>query len=323
MALTPEQRDTIAKLDPIFFPYLTYARARMIRDNGRFVHYTSAENALKIITTKCIWMRNTTCMADYREVQHGFTALQRYFNLHRPVFSTALNDCSPRLAEDAFNLFDQWWQNIQLQTYITSISEHDNREDLHGRLSMRRAFGRATARVALVIKVPLEVGANAELGAVLSPVAYFTDDDLKREIDSITENVHTNRDFLSGLERGYLLNNVFTMLVNAVISLKHEGFHEEKEWRVIYSPRRIPSPHIESSIEVVGGIPQVIYKIPFKNNPGARITGLEPNEILDRVIIGPTQFPWAMYEAFVAALEGAGIADARNRVFVSQIPVRT
>jgi hypothetical protein len=57
MALTPEQRDTIAKLDPIFFPYFTYARARMIRDSGRFVHYTSAENALKIIrfTNRLTW----------------------------------------------------------------------------------------------------------------------------------------------------------------------------------------------------------------------------------------------------------------------------
>ena len=38
----------------------------------RFVHYTSADNALKIIRTKRLWMRNTTCMADYREVEHGY-----------------------------------------------------------------------------------------------------------------------------------------------------------------------------------------------------------------------------------------------------------
>jgi hypothetical protein len=323
MALTPTQLETAAKLQSIFFPYLTACRDRMIRDGGRFVHYTSAENALKIINAKRIWMRNATCMTDYREVQHGFTALQRYFNVHRHTFSLAMNACSPSVAEDAFSLFDQWWQNIQLQTYITSISEHDNREDLHGRLSMWRAFGGTTARVALVIRVPLEVGANEGLGAMLSPVAYFTDDDVKRELDLVTNNVHANQGFLSGIDRTFLLNTAFNLFVTAVVTLKHEGFHEEREWRVMYSPKRAPSPHLESSIEVVAGVPQLIYKIPFRNDPDAGISGLEPNEILDRVIIGPTQFPWAMYEAFVAALEGAGIKDASSRVFVSQIPVRT
>jgi hypothetical protein len=323
MALTPKQIETAGKLLPIFFPYLTARRDHMILGGSRFVHYTSAENALKIINTKRIWMRNATCMTDYREVQHGFTALQRYFNLHRPRFDLVMNDCGPRVAEEAFGLFDQWWQNIQLQTYITSISEHDNSEDLHGRLSMWRAFGGATARVAIVIKLPLEVGANEGLTALLSPVAYFTDEAVARELDLVINNVRANRDFLRSIERNYLVSSLFMMFMTAVVSLKHEGFHEEREWRVIYSPKRSPSTHIESSIEVVGGVPQLVYKIPFKNDPAAGISGLDPTELIDRVIIGPTQFPWAMYEAFVVALEGAGIKDAASRVHVSQIPVRT
>jgi hypothetical protein len=32
------------------------------------------------------------------------------------------------------------------------------------------------------------------------------------------------------------------------------------------------------------------------------ISGLSPCDLLDRIIIGPTQFAWAMYEAFVAAV---------------------
>src|ERR1035438_330030 len=32
----------------------------------RFVHYTSAEAALKIIKSKRLWMRNAACMAGYR-----------------------------------------------------------------------------------------------------------------------------------------------------------------------------------------------------------------------------------------------------------------
>lgn len=324
MALTPQQLDILTRLLPILFPHYWACRERMIRDNGRFVHYTSAENALKIINTKRMWMRNTTCMTDYREVQHGFAALQRYFQANRSKFDSALNECFSHAAEEAFSLFDQWWQNIQIQTYITSISEHDSREDLHGRLSMWRAFGGATAaRVAIVIKLPLEVGKNEALGPTIGPVGYFTDDEVAHQLDSVINNISANKEFLRSLDRALLINGIFQMFVMAVVSLKHEGFHEEREWRVIYSPSRSPSPHLESSIEVIGGVPQVVYKIPLRNNSAAGISGMEPNELFDRIIIGPTQFPWAMYEAFVAALEGAGVVNAASRVFVSQIPVRT
>jgi hypothetical protein len=306
-----------------FFPHLTACRDRMIKARSRFVHYTSAENALKIITSKHIWMRNATCMVDYREVRHGFVALQRYFTVHRPTFDAALNECSPGIAEEAFGLFDQWWQNIQLQTYITSISKHDERENLHSRFSMWRAFGHTTARVAIVVKLPLAVGENEGFSPTLSPVMYFSDQDIVGEFGSVISNVSENREFLRGIDRNHLLRIIFLMFVTAIVTLKHEGFHEEKEWRIIYSPKRSAPAHIESSIEVVGGIPQLVYKIPFKNDPDAGISGMDPTELLDRIIIGPTQFPWAMYEAFVAALEGVGVTDAASRVHVSQIPIRT
>jgi hypothetical protein len=80
---------------------------------------------------------------------------------------------------------------------------------------------------------------------------------------------------------------------------------------------------MESATEVVSGIPQLVHKIPLENNSSAAISGIGFVDIFDRIIIGPSQFPWAMYEAFVAALDAAGIKDAANRVLTSQIPVRT
>jgi hypothetical protein len=323
MPLTAGQLDKIAKLSAIFLPYATSRRERAIKNGGRFAHYTSADAALKIISSKSIWMRNATCMSDFREVQYGFQLLRGYVEGNRTKFDSALDSCFTGVAAEALKLFDGWWQSIQLQSYITSISEHDASEDLHGRLSMWRAFGGSTARVALIMKAPLALGVNANLGAMLSPVAYFDGDNVTRELDSILGNVRANQEFLKGGDRQVVVNSVFMMLATAVVSRKHEGFHEEREWRVIHFPKVFPSPHIPSSIEVIGGVPQLVYKIPFKDNPEAELSGLEPRELLDRVIIGPTQFPWAMYEAFVAALESAGIPDAASRVRVSEIPVRT
>jgi hypothetical protein len=323
--MTPAEIETATRLLSVFLPYAMQQRERVTQTNGRFVHYTSAENALKIINSKRIWMRNTTCMTDFREVIHGRDALNRYFNQERKrAFIDALDECNRGAAEGAFALFDQWWQNTQLQTYITSISEHDPREDLHGRLSMWRAFGGSSAaRVAIVIRLQLGIGTNLALGSTLSPVRYFTDDELAREFDAVIANVRTNRDFLRAADRNTLINAIFGMLTTAVVCSKHEGFIEEREWRVIHAPRRTPSAILEHSVEVVGGIPQIVYKIPLENNAGAAITGLHPDELIDRVIIGPTQFPWAMYEACVSALDAAGVHNAATRVSVSQIPVRT
>ena len=99
------------KLEGIFMP-----RARVQRDDfygksKRFVHYTSADNALKIIRIKRLWMRNTTCMADYREVELGYGMLVSFFSDpgKREAFAAALDLCHPGSAMQALTLFDQWW----------------------------------------------------------------------------------------------------------------------------------------------------------------------------------------------------------------------
>ena len=115
-------------------------------------------------------------MADYREVQHGFKMFERFFSDEKrnKEFYAALDAVSPNIAAEAIYLFNQWWNNIRFNTYITSISEHDDREDLHGRLSMWRAFGGTTARVALVLRLPWFSGGGAEaLNLMFSPVAYL------------------------------------------------------------------------------------------------------------------------------------------------------
>jgi hypothetical protein len=150
-------------------PHLKKQRDKLYKNepsenDPRFVHYTSADAAFKIIGSKRLWMRNAICMSDYREVQHGFDMLAKFFSSDNPglaAFCEALDASAPDAAQEAINLFNQWWNNIRFHTYIASISEHDSTEDLHGRLSMWRAVAN-TARVALVIKIPrFSEGANA------------------------------------------------------------------------------------------------------------------------------------------------------------------
>lgn len=322
--------EALLRLEAIFMPHATRRRSILYengtKDYARFVHYTSAEAALKIIRTKRVWMRNTTCMADYREVQHGYDILNRVFaaNANLGRFHAALDACAPNAAAEAFQLFNQWWNDIRFSTYITSISEHDDREDFHGRLSMWRAFGGSNvARVALVLKLPKNALASQELKIMVSPVAYLQEKDVHAEVNTVIQNISSHCGFIYSADRQSVVNTVFAMLMAGVVCMKHEGFHEEREWRVVYGPKRMPSPLMETATETIGGVPQIIHKIPLDSGVSEALADIDLARLFDRLIIGPSPYPWPMYEAFVGALTESGVADAAQRVWSSNIPIRS
>jgi hypothetical protein len=170
-----QQLEIITKQSRIFMPYAVERMDELRTKNKRVAHYSSAENILSIIGSKSMWMRNTRCMADYSEVEIGYGMLHHFFQqpLNRDAFYQALNAVSPNLAEESIDLFNQWWVDIRFNTYVCSVSEHEDSENGHGRLSMWRAFGQGnTARAAVVMRVPPD-GSVEGLHISFSPVAYF------------------------------------------------------------------------------------------------------------------------------------------------------
>jgi hypothetical protein len=328
--LTRELIELDIRLDGIFMPHTRAQRdAHYPNDKSglppRFVHYTSAENALSIIRTKRLWMRNATCMADYREVQHGFDILARFFSdkSRLDAFTKALDKCAMGAATEAINSFNRCWNDIREHSYISSISEHLATEDAHGRLSMWRAFGNNSARVALVMRLPAQSGGAIALNLMFSPVAYLTEAEVHGVMSEVVKNVESNSDFLAGINRAMVVNYVFTMLLAGVTCLKHEGFGEEREWRAVYSPNRLPSALMESSTEVIAGVPQAVHKIPLDSKVSPVLSELDLVSMFDRLIIGPSQYSRAMHHAFTIALTDAGVADAGSKIVESRIPIRT
>jgi hypothetical protein len=77
------------------------------------------------------------------------------------------------------------------------------------------------------------------------------------------------------------------------------------------------------SIETIGGVPQTVYQIPLEENPTEGVSGVDIPQLFERIIIGPSEYPFPMYQAFRLALEEAGVEDAGSRVIISGIPLRT
>jgi hypothetical protein len=80
---------------------------------------------------------------------------------------------------------------------------------------------------------------------------------------------------------------------------------------------------MENSIESIGGSPQRVYIIPLDAKKSTELKSLDFARIFQRLIIGPSQFPLSMDDAFVEELGRAGVADADQRVVISTIPIRT
>lgn len=333
-AIDERQLQLGLQLQSIFMPQAKRQRdAAYAQLNGkeelnaqlRFVHYTSADAALSIIRSKRLWMRNTTCMADYREVQHGFDILNKIFSDKSKAdsFVAALDSCVQGAAQDALTLFNTRWKDVRFNTYVTSISEHDATEDKHGRLSMWRAFGGSAVRVAFVLKVPRLSPAAVALNLLFSPVSYLGEDEVRAVFEEVIQNIRANVHFLRSVNREAVVMTVFYMFVAGVTCLKHEGFREEREWRAIYLPLLHPSPLMESSTEVVNGVPQLVYKIPLDESVSSALADLDFLRRFDRLIVGPSSYPWVLYETFKRELEKAGIQQASERVWISNIPIRT
>jgi hypothetical protein len=317
-------RELLDKIENIFLPYAASRKSALLARRGRLVHYTTAENAIKIIKSKSLWMRNARVMNDFSEVEHGFSQLRGYFQnqTYRDKLYAALDRCALNAGKEAIALFDQRWMNIQYNTYICCLSEHNDDEDAHGRLSMWRAFGRSTAGVAIVMKTPEPDSANT-LQVFLHPVAYFTHDGLLNEMENIITNIKNNEDMLKELPHNDLVGWIYMMLMMPVVSLKHPGFHEEKEWRLLHMPAQFQSEHVPESTEIIDGVPQVVRKILLKNKPEAQITGIELPQLIDRVIIGPTQYAVPIFHSLIKELAEAGVENAATKVVVSNIPLRS
>jgi hypothetical protein len=160
-AITPEVREQGIRLANIMMPYAMkqtreFFQRKSGQTHGRLVHYTTAEAALNIIRTKRFWMRNTNCMSDYSEVQHGFEIFNSFFSVSakHKSFTEALDDCIPGVASEAITAFNNSWNDVRLNSYIACLSEHQDSEDSNGRLSMWRAFGGTATRIGIVLSVP-------------------------------------------------------------------------------------------------------------------------------------------------------------------------
>ncbi|MXP42537.1 DUF2971 domain-containing protein [Altererythrobacter soli] len=312
---------------------------RIRQDGTRFVHYTSAESAVAILRSGRMLLRNSSLLNDFSEVEHGRACLA-----HAQLNSSAgekLNSLMCGVQADLPDLFAQTYSQIfsamKSDTYLLSVSEHGDREhgdefeDEFGRLSMWRAYANRNGVAFVFNNSPFVTESNA-LNAFTSPVVYATPESFEPHFAEVVDGLESCMDIVAPLGGAFLLELLIGAFRFATQSTKHPAFREEREWRIIYNPTMLRSDppvwqqqleRVPEDIRTIGGVPQRVHAIPFKNYPDEGFVGATIPEILDRVLVGPSPDAHAIAQALIAELKSVGVFDAVDRVILTNIPLRT
>lgn len=267
-------------------------------------------------------MRSTLVMNDFSEVRHGFECLSQAYKAEAGrQLDSSIERIYPGLPSEIKAIFASWVPHFRQDTFVTCISEHDRLEDKYGRLSMWRAYG-GNSGVAIILNGDVCFRPSDALGAYTYPVAYIDEDGLAAHLKEVALQFEENEQFIRKIGREATRNAMFSLLRSATVCTKHPAFKEEREWRIVASPRLTPTPRLTQSIETIGGIPQEVLKIPLKNFPDQGLFGVEPNEFIERILIGPSEHSDVVRRALLAELIGAKVADPEAKIYVTGIPLR-
>lgn len=312
-------------------PHEARRRNALLASGRNLIHYTSAAAAVQIIRNKKVWMRNLRCMNDFSEVDHGISLMQRSL---RPPIDTgselglrAVFSAVDSIFPDTSTLSTKWFDDnivtLSNKTYITCLSEHDEGEVDHGRLSMWRSYTSNQVGVGLVINPLPLYSVTSAYGAFSSPVYYFTDNELLDIFIEISTNISNNKEYIESQGRDQAYGFLCILLRSIAMCTKHPGFAEEKEWRIMHTEAIDEQGALEVAVECVNGIPQPIYKMPLQSQPEMGLMGIDIPTLLSGVIIGPTQFPLVVWDAISMELSRVGVEKADALIKASNIPLRT
>ena len=263
-------------------------------------------------------------MNDHSEVQHGISLILSVFHAEnskrRDQLIELCNQIAPGAAEEAISAFDRWKVELPAGAFIGCLSEHDPKDEL-GRLSMWRAYA-SGAGVAIVMSNTPFIAETDELKAYSLPVLYLSDVEFGTAIDKCLNGVESNLKSLKHLDKESLANIIFWWLIFLSVSLKHPAFSEEREWRVIYLPVLERSPVIVEAVETIGKLPQLVQKIPLRDDAAVGLHGADIPNLIQTLIVGPSEFPLVVRDALVAAMRDAKVDTPEDKVRVSWIPLR-
>lgn len=288
-------------------------------------HYTSIDTLEKIVRSNELWFSNPLHMNDLNELWFGMQEGARAFRVHNGLMKS-MKTTGQHV--DLLNHFDRLFAKFDAEhvfdTYVFCVSEHDQ-DDNDGTLSMWRGYGASGAGVAIVFD-PAKIERTGRSPLIIDKVEYMTP-------EAQQQWMIERLDGISALVCGRTLDDSDLFSIGhywlerlKIFSLftKHVGFDEENEWRAVYLKNRDPTESLVDMFSYAVASSGVEPKLKLKIAPlqGIFAEDFSLEEIVDKIILGPSLSSVLAKSAVIRMLEKNGKKDLAMRVVTSSIPFR-
>lgn len=288
-------------------------------------HYTSITTFESILQHDELWFSHPLEMNDWEELIFGMREGANAFKQHKGLRTACGNE---KTHSELLNYFDYYFREFEdkhaFDTYILCFSEHDSTDE-DGALSMWRAYGQNGNGISLVIDSS-EITYNESSPFIIAPVTYGSSDDrrswISKKLDDLSVLMtDANMDDKCLYTLAYQW--VQRLIVFSLFS-KHDGFREEKEWRVVYISDRDTEGEFKEMLSYHAsndGL-QPKLKMKLKDIPNALGGAISLEKLINRIILGPTTSSAIAAKTLERVVEQKGKPSLVEKVLASSIPFR-
>ena len=288
-------------------------------------HYTSVSVLESILLNKELWMSNPLFMNDLEEVRFGFNNIAPRVFANQEIIDACKSNERAKIFFDYFNfLFQKFSNQDAMDTYVFCLSEHDI-TDFDGRLSMWRGYGGNGNGVAIVFDTgKLTAVENSPM--ILAKVIYATVEErlvwLDRKIADFSQVLSAI--FVPDDKLHIVAWMLFQRLKMFALFAKHNGFAEEKEWRLVYVNDRdhlqLLAPMYGYNIGNQGVEPKL--KLKMEGIKGITPENFSIENIIDRILVGPSISSPLVRDSITRMISTIGMPGLGSKVYSSTIPFR-
>lgn len=251
-------------------------------------HYTSIGTLERIAQTGEIWFSNPLYMNDVDELRYGMN-----LGLHAVRSHAGLREACPpahyNALLDAFDgLYTAFDDDSAFDVYVFSCSEHDDQIGDDGLLSMWRGYGGDGNGVAIVFDMGPLLAARSPL--LVRQVQYLSYEASEAWMEQKLAQFAATLQDLDGPVEGMqaAASALFERIKLFALFTKHRGFHEEREWRLVYLREHdhagVFTQQLHYAIGPRGIEPRLRFSTTALGTPGAQ-PSLE--QMVRRIILGP------------------------------------
>jgi hypothetical protein len=253
-------------------------------------HYTSIHTLERIARTGEIWFSNPLYMNDVDELRYGIN-----LGLHTVRGHPGLRDALPpahyNALLDAFEAqYAAFDSDSAFDVYVFSCAEHDEAIGDDGLLSMWRGYGGDGNGVAMVFDMARLLALPAS-PLLVRQVQYLSYEQSEQWMDLKMQRLADALVRLSAPPEAMAIaaEGLFERVKLFALFTKHRGFHEEREWRIVYQRDDDAEGKLTQQLSYTIGArgiePRLRFTVGALASPGAEAPPIE--DLVERIILGP------------------------------------